>query len=60
MEIKNMPALDPEFVKFAFDNKSIHVYAKAEDLQNAIHELQKDFDVILFLGSGQFGGISLL
>lgn len=60
MEIKNMPALDAEFVKLAFDNKSILVIEKAEDLQNAIHELQKDFEVILFLGSGQFGGISLL
>jgi UDP-N-acetylmuramate: L-alanyl-gamma-D-glutamyl-meso-diaminopimelate ligase len=60
LEIKRMPSLDPDFVKTAFNNDSLVVVNKIQDLRSLIDQFQIDFQVILFLGSGQFGGIDLL
>jgi UDP-N-acetylmuramate: L-alanyl-gamma-D-glutamyl-meso-diaminopimelate ligase len=59
MEIKRMPELDPEFVKSAFNNKDILVSGNAIELQHMFQKYQNDYQVVLFLGSGHFGGIDL-
>lgn len=60
MELKNMPPLDPDFVKSAFNNESITITERLPELNDLIHKIQNDYQLILFLGSGQFGGLNLL
>ncbi len=59
LEIKRMEALSPEYIQSAFNNHSIIITDNTEDLKNTIDKLESHFEVILFMGSGQFGGISL-
>ncbi len=59
MEIKRMPSLDPEFVKSAFNNSDLLVCGNVKELERIIHEIQGDYQLLLFLGSGQFGGMDL-
>ncbi|MBK9721439.1 MAG: peptidoglycan synthetase [Saprospiraceae bacterium] len=60
LEIKRMNLLDPAFIKSAFGNDSIKVCENKSQLEELLNKYQSEFDLILFLGSGQFGGISLL
>ena len=60
LEIKNKEALDPEFIKQAFGNDSILVCTTNSSLEQTIHAIQSKFDVIVFMGSGNFGGIELV
>lgn len=59
LEIKNKQALDPEFIKLAFGNDTIRVCTTKASLEEAIKTIQSQFDVIVFMGSGNFGGIEL-
>lgn len=60
LEIKNKEALDPEFIKQSFGNESILICTTSSSLEQTIHAIQSEFDVIVFMGSGNFGGIDLV
>lgn len=59
LEIKNKQALDPDFIKEAFGNETILVCTSKLNLEQAIKSIESQFDVIVFMGSGNFGGIEL-
>ena len=59
LEIKRMPPLSSQIIKDAFSHPQLFVVDSSDQLEVDILKLSKDYEVILFLGSGNFGGLSL-
>lgn len=59
LEIKRMPMIYDQDIKDAFGLATMHVCTEQNKVQDLIRDKFKDAEVILFLGSGNFGGINL-
>ncbi|MBK6698477.1 MAG: peptidoglycan synthetase [Saprospiraceae bacterium] len=59
LQIKRMPPLSSQIIKDAFSHPQLFVVDSSDQLEVDILKLSKDYEVILFLGSGNFGGLSL-
>jgi UDP-N-acetylmuramate: L-alanyl-gamma-D-glutamyl-meso-diaminopimelate ligase len=59
MELKNMNALNADFIKAAFNNEHILICQHKEELNQEISQAVKTHEVIIFMGSGHFGGIDI-
>ncbi len=59
LEIKRMPELDPNFIRSAFGRTDIIVLKNSNSLKEQILDSSRLAEVILFLGSGNFGGLNI-
>lgn len=59
LEIKNLNPPDPNFLKEAFGFKNLIVLPDPVQLTQEIKQHNQQFDILLFAGSGQFGGMDL-
>ena len=57
LEIKRMEALNPEEVKTAFVRPDMTVLTEKEELVSEFNQDFGDDSVVLFLSSGNFGGM---
>lgn len=58
LQMKNMPKIDPWFLKSCFSDKVIVIQSK-EELQEVFDTLSLEEGNILLMSSGKFGGLSL-
>jgi len=59
MQIKNMPALLPNDLLNAFDRYDMDICTSTEELKDKLSSRISDYNVLVFMGSGQFGGLDL-
>ncbi|MEO6692034.1 MAG: peptidoglycan synthetase, partial [Saprospiraceae bacterium] len=59
LEIKKMEVLPEEFIKESFGRNDILVFDNSEELKNFYVKNNSTFDLILFLGSGNWGGLNV-
>ncbi|MCC6816590.1 MAG: peptidoglycan synthetase [Saprospiraceae bacterium] len=59
LEIKGMQALDENFIKQCFGRSDINIITNSHQLEHEIQESLKEEGIIAFLGSGNWGGVSL-
>ncbi|HEX5626244.1 MAG TPA: cyanophycin synthetase, partial [Saprospiraceae bacterium] len=59
LEIKRMAPLDADLIQSAFNRRDAIICPDLIQLQDAVSGLRNRNDVLLFLGSGQFGGLEL-
>ena len=58
LKIKNMPPLNDDEIKSGFNNDDLIIARKRQELENfIINNIQAD-TVLLFMSSGNFGGIN--
>ncbi len=58
LAMKQMPALERNVVKEAF-GEGTHVYRDQSELKDYLMSVKSDYDVILMMSSGTFGGLDL-
>lgn len=59
LQIKRRDPISPEFIKEAFNDENIKVFAEPTDLKNYIENLPKTGKVFLMMSSGNYGGLDL-
>ncbi|MBL7820755.1 MAG: hypothetical protein JNL65_09065 [Saprospiraceae bacterium] len=59
LEIKNKEALDPDYIKQCFANEALIICTSQTDLEETINSMESQFGILVFMGSGNFGGIEL-
>ncbi len=57
LEIKKLAPMKAERVQSAFGNEAIEVFTDAEPLAKTLYQLQLNNTVLLFMSSGNFGGL---
>ncbi|MGB0883933.1 MAG: UDP-N-acetylmuramate--L-alanine ligase [Flavobacteriales bacterium] len=63
LEIKQMEALDADYIRQAFQCDDLAIYSQKEDLEQALKHRKSNQtkpSVFLFMSSGQFAGLDLL
>ncbi len=60
MELKNMEFLENETIHSGFQNQHIIITRNKAELLHDISILKNEFEIIIFMGSGHFGGIDLM
>ncbi|MEP7195373.1 MAG: Mur ligase family protein [Saprospiraceae bacterium] len=56
LEIKKMEIMSDEFIQDSFGSKEIEIVNDAEKLKQLIQSNRENYDLTLFLGSGNWGG----
>ena len=59
LQIKHMESLSVDQIKEAFDLPSLEVYTNPEDLSKMLYQLSLSNTALLFMSSGNFGGLDL-
>lgn len=59
LEIKKMPALDPEEIKARFGRPDLLIFTENTELENYLNTIQRTQTVILFMSSGTFNGVDI-
>lgn len=59
LELKNMPMIDKDFILSAFNRSDLLVCNKKEELLESILKLIPQHQIIVFMGSGHFGGLDI-
>lgn len=59
MQIKNMVALKSDDLMSAFDRYDMDICTSTEQLKGKLSSRIEDYNVLIFMGSGQFGGIDV-
>ncbi|MBK6572033.1 MAG: hypothetical protein KA251_06530 [Saprospiraceae bacterium] len=59
LEIKRMPELEEDFIRQSFGRSDLLVINESDILKEQILKIAKSAEVVLFLGSGNFGGLNI-
>ena len=59
LKMKRMPELKEHHVARSFDHSALSVARRTDDLKRLLLDLKSDYDVILLMTSGNFGGMNL-
>ncbi|MBK9272489.1 MAG: peptidoglycan synthetase [Saprospiraceae bacterium] len=59
MQLKKMTELTQFEIKEAFNREDLKICTTTVELHHAINKNAPDFDVLVFMGSGQFGGLNI-
>jgi len=59
LEMKKLPFFSPDDVKKAFGGKNVQVFTDAKALEKALRKLKGDSNNLLWMSSGNFGGLKL-
>ncbi|MDO4728937.1 MAG: Mur ligase family protein [Bacteroidota bacterium] len=60
LHIKRMKEITPEQIKEGFQNNAIKVFTKPEDLEVYLSSIKSNLEVLLFMSSGNYGGLDIL
>jgi len=59
LSIKNMPPLTEKEIKSSFDRQDLDVVTETNSLEKLIGSSTDENDILIFMGSGNFGGLNL-
>lgn len=59
LELKSMQKMEDSYIQEAFGNKDIKVIHRTLELKNHMNEHIHHYPIVLFLGSGNWGGLKL-
>lgn len=59
LELKRMPALDPDFVRTCFGRDDLYIITDAETLKQFILDSASDNTALLLMSSGNWGGLDV-